>query len=56
MLLWPTAIFFYLSASEDISEVSASFLALLAGIAIGYAALTQPSHAFLGGCFVLFTW
>jgi hypothetical protein len=55
VVLWPTAIYLYLRAGEEESEPRACWLALLAGGAIGYSALTQPSCALLGGCFALFS-
>jgi hypothetical protein len=55
VLLWPVAIYLYLRASEAVPETRASVFALLAGVSIGYAALTQPSDALLGGCFALFS-
>jgi hypothetical protein len=55
VLFWPMAIYCYLRATGDVSELRASVFALLAGLSIGYAALTQPSHALLGGCFALFS-
>ena len=54
-LLWPAAIYFYLCASGAVSETRACWFAILAGGAIGYAALTQPSCALLGGCFAIYS-
>jgi len=55
IVLWPTAVFLYLLASENASNRKACIYALAAGASIGYAALTQPSGALLGGCFALFS-
>jgi hypothetical protein len=53
--LWPAAVYFYLKAHEALSEKKGCIWALLAGAAVGYSALTQPSAAMLPVCFALFS-
>jgi hypothetical protein len=53
--LWPLAIYLYLQAQTAVSKAKIWCFAILAGAAVGYSALTQPSGLLLPGCFVLFT-
>lgn len=53
--LWPIAAYCYLKAHDAVAGRAAVLYALVAGAAVGYAALTQPSALLLPGCFVLFS-
>lgn len=53
--LWPLAAFWYLKAQDAGADRRAVLYALLAGAAVGYSALTQPSALLLPGCFALFS-